>query len=160
MKKLTVLLSLTTLLISCQKFEYQKEVDIKFFNYSDDEVKKIEVRLFEDETRRPLDIVTINKSIPQGDSLLFKFNSENFITFSATSVPVFFFVYFENQEPIVFDGGKKDQVTYYISGKEENHQLVYIGNKRLVRCLRPKEGIDLLPSTYSVPCNLDSLNYQ
>lgn len=124
------------IILGCgSKNDPQKMAEIIYFNKSNDIIERIEIKLIEDETHALLDIIELNKEINIGDSLIFKFNTENFIDYSHHS-QFETNIYFKNQEPIMNNTAIENTISGYISSSNTVTLLLYIANKNMLLCGR------------------------
>lgn len=114
--------------------EIRKVSEIIYHNYSNDIIDKIEIKLIEDRTKRITDVITINKSINPRDSLVFNYNTENFMNMTRNT-EFFTTVTFRNQEPIYNKMLNINTTSGSFPGLTFTFSL-YIGNKVMTPCVR------------------------
>jgi ASC-1-like (ASCH) protein len=127
----------------------------EFINLSNDVIDRIEVRLIDPESRKINDIISINKDIEIGDSLIFQYNTENFLS-SARETQFFTTVFFKKQSPINNILNDTNLVSGRFSVINNVILQLYIGNTKMVPCARKKKefpGINL----EATKCDIEAL---
>jgi hypothetical protein len=155
--KLLFAITCTLIFYSCVITpEPDKERKFIYFNLSDDIIDKIEIKLIQDRTKAITDVINLNKSINRGDSLVFKYNAENFMN-TVFTTQFFTTIYFRNQAPIFNVMTNEKYISgYFSTGQNVYDHLIYIGNKKMAACPRKRKDYpDFNPAGFV--CELDSL---
>ncbi|UBM60372.1 hypothetical protein LAG90_06900 [Marinilongibacter aquaticus] len=153
-EKLVLFGVLVCLFAACAKdrIEEEKVAEIVYYNLADDIIDRIELRL---NGSGSTSFITLNKDIVSGDSLDFRFNTENFGSTSGY-VTIFTSVYFKNSPTINNQMVNNEQISGVLTGKETTIGLLYIGNEKMLFCERRKGGFSNA-GALDLECDLDSI---